>query len=97
MRELYDFRIEEKHAQRYLKPEDGKVLGETVRRLVLDSTDSRMELIRKLQHRGLLGGNLERLGKVVILAGPNGSGKSRYLQRHSAPGVRMRRSAGGPA
>jgi len=67
MRELYDFRIEEKHAQRYLKPEDGKVLGETVRRLVLDSTDSRMELIRKLQHdfrkRGdffVLGWNIQR-------------------------------------
>jgi predicted ATPase len=29
--------------------------------------------------RGLCGGTLERLGKVVILAGPNGSGKSRYL------------------
>lgn len=31
------------------------------------------------KNRGLLGGKLERLGKVVILAGPNGSGKSRYL------------------
>lgn len=30
--------------------------------------------------RGLRGGTLDRLGKVVILAGPNGSGKSRYLQ-----------------
>ncbi|WIG95515.1 AAA family ATPase [Myxococcus sp. SDU36] len=30
--------------------------------------------------RGLVGGSLDRLGKVVILAGPNGSGKSRYLQ-----------------
>lgn len=32
------------------------------------------------KERGLLGGKLERLGKVVIFAGPNGSGKSRYLQ-----------------
>jgi len=30
--------------------------------------------------RGLLGGKIERLRKVVTLAGPNGSGKSRYLQ-----------------
>jgi predicted ATPase len=32
------------------------------------------------KERGLRGGKLERLGRVVILAGPNGSGKSRYLQ-----------------
>jgi hypothetical protein len=67
MREIYDFRIEESHAQRYLGPDDGKVLGESVRRLVLESTDSRVERIREIQQafreRGdsfVLGWSIER-------------------------------------
>ena len=51
MRETYDFRIPERHAQRYLKPDDGKVIGFSgeLRQVVLDSRDPRMEVIRKTE------------------------------------------------
>jgi hypothetical protein len=53
MRETIEFRIEEKDAQRYLRPEDGEVIGPggDVRKLVVDSSDSRVETIRKLEHQ----------------------------------------------
>jgi len=51
MRETLEFRIDEKDARRFLKPEDGEVLGPMghVRKVVLDSNDSRVEKIRRAQ------------------------------------------------
>jgi hypothetical protein len=40
MREIVDFRIAEHQAQRFLRPEDGTVLGGDTRKLVLDTRDS---------------------------------------------------------
>jgi hypothetical protein len=45
MRETIEFRMFEKDAQRFLKPEDGKVLGGDTRKLVLEAKDPRMQLI----------------------------------------------------
>ena len=63
MRETYDFRIQEDDARLYLKPEDGKRLGYSgsTRQVVLDSRDSRMELIRRVDH------DFRKRGKFFVL------------------------------
>ena len=54
MREIIELRITEEDAQRYLKPDEGKVFGSTrtVRKLLLDANDIRVARIGKL-HREL--------------------------------------------
>jgi hypothetical protein len=53
MRETIEFRIEEKDAQRYLRPEDGEVIGPggDVRKLVVDSNDLRVAQVGKLERQ----------------------------------------------
>ncbi len=67
MREIVDFRIAEHKAQRFLKPEDGTVLGGDTRKLVLDARESLFarvgELDRQFKKEGstfFLGWNLRR-------------------------------------
>ncbi|WNG52086.1 hypothetical protein F0U60_54255 [Archangium minus] len=50
MRETVEFRIEEKDAQRFLQPEDGKVIGQlgSVRKVLLETHDIRVGMIRQL-------------------------------------------------
>jgi hypothetical protein len=67
MRETYDFRIPESHAQRYLKPDDGKVIGflGELRQVVLDSRDPRMEVIRKTEQAFRKRGESFHLGWTI--------------------------------
>ncbi len=69
MREIVEFRVEEKDARRYLQPEDGKVIGPVgdVRKLVLDTSDIRyarlVSLERELRKKGecfILGWGIHR-------------------------------------
>lgn len=46
MRETIEFRIPEEAARRVLAPDDGTVIGKTVRKIELSPTDSRFSLIR---------------------------------------------------
>jgi hypothetical protein len=48
MRELAEFRFFEEDAQKYLDPEDGEVLGDSVRKLVIDVRDARYEQIGRI-------------------------------------------------
>ena len=48
MRELYEFRILERHAAKLLKPKEGKQLGELVRKIQLQRTDPRFSKICEL-------------------------------------------------
>jgi hypothetical protein len=50
MREIYDFRIPEKLASRYLRTDEGTVLGSTVRKVVVDADDPLFARIRAI-HR----------------------------------------------
>jgi hypothetical protein len=45
MREMIEFRIPEEHAARWLKPTDGLSLGGSVRKLILNRDDRRIEVI----------------------------------------------------
>ena len=63
MRETVDFRVNEQDAQRYLKPEDGKVIGPLgiTRKLVLDTNDIRYARVVKLERE------LRKKGSSLIL------------------------------
>ncbi|HYO59324.1 hypothetical protein [Archangium sp.] len=50
MRETVEFRISEQKAQRFLKPRDGKPLGRSTRKLVLDTNDIRYALVGRIEH-----------------------------------------------
>ncbi|QRK11217.1 hypothetical protein JQX13_14755 [Archangium violaceum] len=50
MRETVEFRISEQNARRFLKPEDGKPLGRSTRKLLLDTNDTRYALVGRLEH-----------------------------------------------
>lgn len=54
MREIVEFRVEEEDARRYLRPEDGEVIGQfgDVRKLLLESNDIRVARLGKI-HRDL--------------------------------------------
>jgi hypothetical protein len=65
MREIYDFRIAEHKARRFLRPEDGKVLGGDTRQLVLDSRDPRMEVVREAELQLLKRGECFHLGWTI--------------------------------
>jgi hypothetical protein len=56
MKETLEFRMFETDARRFLKPEDGQVLGGDTRKLVLDAKDPRVQLIgsiyRELRQQG---------------------------------------------
>ena len=60
MRELIEFRVSEEDAQRYLKPEDGEVIGQFggVRKLLLDSNDIRVARVGKLHREHWARGSL---------------------------------------
>ncbi len=66
MRETVDFRIDERYARRYLKPDEGVRLGELTRKVVVDVNDPLYERIgeldRKLRKKGkfLFGGRTIR-------------------------------------
>jgi hypothetical protein len=49
MRELIDFRISEERAAMFLGPDVGERLGDTVRRVVLPTTDERVQRIGELE------------------------------------------------
>lgn len=49
MRESIDFRIAERHARRFLRPEDGKLLGSSTRKLVLDTHDIRYARVGRIE------------------------------------------------
>jgi hypothetical protein len=49
MQEIIEFRIPEENAERYLRPEDGVRLGESVRKLVLPISDSLVTKIRDIE------------------------------------------------
>jgi hypothetical protein len=51
MRAIYEFRVGEEDAQRYLEPGEGKPLGTSVRKLVVDSRDELFERVKRLQHQ----------------------------------------------
>jgi hypothetical protein len=46
MRETIEFRIPEDAARRVLKPQDGTILGDSVRKIELSPADARLNLIR---------------------------------------------------
>lgn len=56
MRESIEFRIPEEHASRWLKNQDGVSLGGSVRKLVIEKSDPRMQIIceadRALKRQG---------------------------------------------
>jgi hypothetical protein len=49
MRETVEFRISEEKARRYLEPGDGKLLGRSTRKLVLDTNDIRYARVESLE------------------------------------------------
>ena len=61
MRESIDFRIAERHAQRLLKPEDGKRLGSSTRKLVLDTHDIRYAQVGRIERE------FRKQGSVFVL------------------------------
>jgi hypothetical protein len=58
MRETIEFRISEEKARRFLKPEDGKKLGRSTRKLVLQTNDIRYALVGRLEQEFLKQGSL---------------------------------------
>jgi hypothetical protein len=50
MREFLDIRIPEEQAARWLKRSDGVCLGGSVRKLVMETDDPRMQVIERAQH-----------------------------------------------
>lgn len=60
MREYFEFRIPEERAANFLKDDDGVVLGGSVRKLELESTDPRMMLVEAAEKR------LRREGKYFF-------------------------------
>jgi hypothetical protein len=49
MRETVEFRISEEKARRFLAPEDGKPLGRSMRKLVLDTNDIRYARVERVE------------------------------------------------
>jgi hypothetical protein len=51
MRAIYEFRVGEEDARRHLEPGEGKRLGTSVRKVVVDSRDELFERVKRLQHQ----------------------------------------------